>query len=90
MSVRTGASQLRRKPARRCSIRPPHADWLERRVLLAASLLLPDMTGSPFRTGADVAASGDSVPVSFTVENRGVADSRDFQVQAAATAFRSP
>ncbi len=33
--------------------------------------LLPDMTGSSFRTGVDMAAAGDTVPVSFTVENRG-------------------
>ena len=39
------------------------------------------MTGSSFRTGADMAASGDTVPVSFTVENRGGADPGNFQVQ---------
>src|SRR5262249_53287939 len=44
-------------------------------------LLLPDMTGSDFRTVVDMAAPGDSVPVSFTVENRGGGDSGNFRVQ---------
>jgi hypothetical protein len=50
-----------------------------RRILAAP--LLPDLTGSSFRTGADMAAAGDSVPVNFTVENRGGADPGNFQVQ---------
>src|SRR5262249_19314762 len=36
--------------------------------------LRPDLTGSSFRLGADMAAAGDRVAVSFTVENRGGAD----------------
>jgi hypothetical protein len=43
--------------------------------------MLPDLTGSSFRTGLDMAEAGESVPVSFTVENRGGADPGDFQVQ---------
>ena len=43
--------------------------------------LLPDLTGSSFRTGVDMAASGNAIPVSFTVENRGGADPGNFQVQ---------
>ena len=43
--------------------------------------LLPDLTGSSFRTGAQMAASGNAIPVSFTVENRGGADPGNFQVQ---------
>ena len=42
---------------------------------------MPDLTGSSFRTGVDMAASGETVPVSFTVENRGGADPGNFQVQ---------
>ena len=42
---------------------------------------MPDLTGSSFRTGVDMAAAGDTVPVSFTVENRGGADPGNFQVQ---------
>src|SRR5262249_30602782 len=34
-----------------------------------STLILPDMTGSVFRTGVDMAAPGDVVPVNFTVEN---------------------
>jgi hypothetical protein len=43
--------------------------------------LLPDMTGSSFRTGVDMAAPGDLIPVTFSVENRGGADPGNFQVQ---------
>ncbi len=43
--------------------------------------LMPDLTGSSFRTGLDMAAAGDSIPVSFTVQNHGGADPGDFQVQ---------
>jgi hypothetical protein len=48
---------------------------------ISAAPLLPDMTGSSFRTGADMAAAGDTVPVQFTVQNRGGADPGNFQVQ---------
>jgi hypothetical protein len=43
--------------------------------------LQPDLTGSSFRTGADMAAAGDTIPVSFTVQNRGAGDPGQFQVQ---------
>ncbi len=43
--------------------------------------LMPDLTGSSFRTGVDMAAAGDTVPVNFTVQNRGGADPGNFQVQ---------
>ncbi len=46
-----------------------------------ATPLLPDMAGSSFRSGVGMAAPGDSVPVNFTVENRGGADPGNFQVQ---------
>ncbi len=46
-----------------------------------AGPLLPDVTGSSFRTGASMAAPGDTVPVNFTVENGGGADPGNFQVQ---------
>ena len=49
--------------------------------LTTGAPLLPDMTGSSFRTGVDMAAAGDTIPVSFTVENRGGADPGNFQVQ---------
>jgi hypothetical protein len=49
--------------------------------LTAGAPLLPDLTGSSFRTGADMGASGDTIPVNFTVENRGGADPGNFQVQ---------
>ena len=49
--------------------------------LLTATPLQPDLTGSSFRTGADMAAAGDQVPVNFTVQNRGGADPGNFQVQ---------
>ena len=42
---------------------------------------MPDLTGSSFRTGLDMAQAGESVPVSFTVENRGAADPGNFQVE---------
>ena len=42
---------------------------------------MPDLTGSSFRTGLDMAAPGESVPVNFTVQNRGGADPGNFQVQ---------
>ncbi len=43
--------------------------------------LMPDLTGSSFRTGLDMAEAGESVPVSFTVENRGAADPGNFEVE---------
>jgi hypothetical protein len=43
--------------------------------------LMPDMAGSSFRTGTDMAAPGDTVPVNLTVQNRGGADPGNFQVQ---------
>ncbi len=43
--------------------------------------LLPDLTGSSFRTGVDMGAAGDTIPVNFTVENRGAADPGNFRVQ---------
>ncbi|MFO0953945.1 MAG: pre-peptidase C-terminal domain-containing protein [Isosphaeraceae bacterium] len=49
--------------------------------LAHAAPLLPDVTGSSFRTGADTAAPGDTIPVNFTVENRGGADPGPFQVE---------
>ena len=49
--------------------------------LTTSAPLLPDLTGSSFRTGVDMAAAGDTVPVSFTVQNRGGADPGNFQVQ---------
>jgi hypothetical protein len=49
--------------------------------LTSSAPLQPDLTGASFRTGSDMAATGDVVPVSFTVENRGAADPGNFQVQ---------
>ena len=49
--------------------------------LIPKTPLVPDLTGSSFRTGADMAAAGDQVPVSFTVQNRGGADPGNFQIQ---------
>jgi hypothetical protein len=43
--------------------------------------LLPDLTGSSLRTGIAMAAGGDTIPLSFNVENRGGADPGNFQVQ---------
>jgi len=43
--------------------------------------LMPDLAGSSFRTGQDMAAAGESIPVSFTVQNRGGADPGNFQVR---------
>jgi hypothetical protein len=51
------------------------------KIRLAYGPLMPDLTGSSFRTGLDMAAPGDSIPVSFTVQNRGGADPGDFEVQ---------
>ena len=48
---------------------------------LTSTPLLPDVTGSSFRTGVDMAAPGDKIPVSFSVENRGGAAAGNFQVQ---------
>ncbi len=42
---------------------------------------LPDLAGSSFRTSVDMAAAGDTIPVSFTVQNRGAADPGNFTVQ---------
>jgi hypothetical protein len=50
-------------------------------VLTKNAPLLPDMAGSSFRTGVSMAASGDTVPIRFTVENRAGADPGNFQVQ---------
>ena len=50
-------------------------------TLTTSAPLMPDLTGSSFRTGVDMAAAGDTVPVSFTVQNRGGADPGNFQVQ---------
>ena len=49
--------------------------------LVPAAPLMPDMAGSSFRTGLDMAASGDTIPVNFSVENRGGADPGNFQVE---------
>jgi hypothetical protein len=49
--------------------------------LTTSTPLMPDLTGSSFRTGVDMAAAGDTIPVSFTVQNRGGADPGNFQVQ---------
>ncbi len=46
-----------------------------------STLLLPDVTGSSFRTGLDMTSPGESVPVSFTVQNRGGVDPGNFRVQ---------
>jgi FG-GAP-like repeat/Bacterial pre-peptidase C-terminal domain/FG-GAP repeat len=43
--------------------------------------LFPDLAGASFRTGLDMAQAGESVPVSFTVENRGGGDPGIFSVQ---------
>jgi hypothetical protein len=43
--------------------------------------LVPDLSGSSFRTGLEMAAAGDAIPVDFSVENRGAADPGNFQVQ---------
>ena len=48
---------------------------------LTSTPVLPDLTGSSFRTGLAMAAPNDVIPVSFTVENRGGADPGNFQVQ---------
>ena len=50
-------------------------------TLSTATPLVPDLTGSSFRTGVDMAAAGDTIPVSFTVQNRGGADAGNFRVQ---------
>ena len=50
-------------------------------TLTTSAPLMPDLTGSSFRTGVDMAAAGDTIPVSFTVQNRGGADPGNFQVQ---------
>jgi hypothetical protein len=49
--------------------------------LTPGATLQPDMAGSSFRLQKATAATGDSVPVSFAVENRGTADPGNFQVQ---------
>src|SRR6516165_3926434 len=49
--------------------------------LTTAAPLLPDLTGSSFRTGVDMAAAGDTIPITFTVQNRGGADPGSFHVQ---------
>ena len=50
-------------------------------VTRSSAPLMPDLTGSSFRTGLDMAAPGESVPVNFTVQNRGGANPGSFQVQ---------
>jgi hypothetical protein len=50
-------------------------------VRLATAPLMADLTGSSFRTALEMAAPGETIPVNFTVENRGGADAGDFQVQ---------
>ena len=50
-------------------------------TLTTSAPLMPDLTGSSFRTGVDMAAAGDTIPVNFTVQNRGGADPGNFQVQ---------
>jgi hypothetical protein len=50
-------------------------------VRLTTAPLMPDLTGSSFRAALDMAAPGETVPVSFTVENLGGADPGGFQVQ---------
>src|SRR5262249_5025579 len=42
---------------------------------------MSDVTGSSFRLAQSTAAPGETVPVSFTVENRGTADPGNFKVQ---------
>ena len=49
--------------------------------LAVGALRMPDLTGSSFRLGADMAVAGDAIPLDFTVENRGGADPGNFQVQ---------
>ncbi len=49
--------------------------------LLTATAPMPDVAGSSFRTGTDMAAAGDQVPITFSVENRGAADPGNFQVE---------
>ena len=49
--------------------------------LTNAAILQPDVTGSSFRAGVDMAAAGDTIPVNFIVENRGGVDPGNFQVQ---------
>ncbi len=43
--------------------------------------LQPDLSGASFRLGADMGAAGDSIPVSFIVQNGGGADPGKFQVE---------
>jgi FG-GAP-like repeat/Bacterial pre-peptidase C-terminal domain len=50
-------------------------------TLTMSAPLMPDLTGSSFRTGVDMAAAGDTIPVNFTVQDRGGADPGNFQVQ---------
>jgi FG-GAP-like repeat len=50
-------------------------------TVATATALMPDLTGNSFRTGSDMAAAGDTVPISFTVQNRGAADPGKFEVQ---------
>jgi hypothetical protein len=41
----------------------------------------PDLAGSSFRLGADMAEPGDRIPLTFAVENRGAADPNHFRVE---------
>ena len=47
----------------------------------AQTPLLADLAGSSFRLGTPTAAWGETVPVNFTVENRGGAAAGEFRVQ---------
>jgi hypothetical protein len=47
----------------------------------AGARLLPDLAGASFRLGTDTAFWGDSVPLTFTVENRGAAAAVPFDVE---------
>jgi hypothetical protein len=49
--------------------------------LRAGVTAMPDLTGSSLRLGADMALPGDSIPVTFAVDNRGAADPGKFQVE---------
>jgi hypothetical protein len=46
-----------------------------------AAPLQPDLTGSSFRLGADAAETGDRIPLTFAVENRGAVVPGHFQVE---------
>jgi hypothetical protein len=54
---------------------------LDLRRTVVGAPLQADLAGSSFRLGTDAAAWGQTVPVTFTVENRGGADAAGFRVQ---------